>query len=198
MCEPHYTTQSGWWYCWTVSLTRHAKGTLGCPSFPLPSCLSIKVWLKKIQFKQRCLVYPCLHEAEYLTIAIWTPEKILTPDFFVILQALDDARFELIMSKINLIIHEDTKYQKGTLPMRIQKCFAVKVSIWHDVTRVSCDHVSKIKTILHFCFLLRRVTLTYSQALEWNGHLSMQKWWWLNEHSLHCRTVFSDVVKWRV
>ncbi|XP_070186875.1 mutS protein homolog 4-like [Littorina saxatilis] len=44
-------------------------------------------------------------------------------------KALEDARFELIMSKINLIIHEDTKYQKGTLPMRIQKCFAVKPGV---------------------------------------------------------------------
>ena len=45
------------------------------------------------------------------------------------LQTLEDARFELIMSKIKLIIHDDTMYQKGTLPMRTQKCFAVKVGV---------------------------------------------------------------------
>ncbi|XP_076454636.1 mutS protein homolog 4-like [Babylonia areolata] len=44
-------------------------------------------------------------------------------------KTLEDARFELIMSKINLIIHEDTMYQKGTLPMRTQKCFAVKPKV---------------------------------------------------------------------
>ena len=43
-------------------------------------------------------------------------------------QILSDARFVVLIDKINEIIHEDTRYQKGTLNMRTQKCFAVKVS----------------------------------------------------------------------
>ncbi|KAK3612393.1 hypothetical protein CHS0354_031987 [Potamilus streckersoni] len=41
-------------------------------------------------------------------------------------KSLDDPRFETIMSKINIVIHEDTHYQTGALNMRTQKCFAVK------------------------------------------------------------------------
>ena len=44
---------------------------------------------------------------------------------------LDDPYFQIIMDKINVIIHEDTSYQKGCLPMRTQKCFAIKVSNCH-------------------------------------------------------------------
>ena len=32
------------------------------------------------------------------------------------------------MEKIKAVIHDDTRYQKGTLNMRTQKCFAIKVS----------------------------------------------------------------------
>ncbi|XP_014778440.1 mutS protein homolog 4 [Octopus bimaculoides] len=41
-------------------------------------------------------------------------------------KALVDPRIEIMKSKIDSIIHEDTKYQKGVLNMKTQKCFAVK------------------------------------------------------------------------
>lgn len=43
------------------------------------------------------------------------------------LQSLDDGRYALMKAKISSVIHDDTKYQKGMLHMRTQKCFAVKV-----------------------------------------------------------------------
>lgn len=44
-------------------------------------------------------------------------------------QSLDDGRYALMKAKISSVIHDDTKYQKGMLHMRTQKCFAVKVCI---------------------------------------------------------------------
>lgn len=44
-------------------------------------------------------------------------------------QSLDDGRYALMKAKISSVIHDDTKYQKGMLHMRTQKCFAVKVNI---------------------------------------------------------------------
>ncbi|CAI9729270.1 homolog 4-like [Octopus vulgaris] len=44
-------------------------------------------------------------------------------------KALVDPRIEIMKSKIDSIIHEDTKYQKGVLNMKTQKCFAVKPNI---------------------------------------------------------------------
>lgn len=45
-------------------------------------------------------------------------------------ESLNDSRFATIMEKIQTVIHDDTRYQKGTLNMRTQKCFAVKVQAW--------------------------------------------------------------------
>ena len=67
-------------------------------------------------------------------------------------QTLEDARFELIMSKVNLVIHEDTTYQKGTLPMRTQKCFAVKVSTLSFCTAFS-EMSNSILFYFHVCFI---------------------------------------------
>ncbi|XP_027047285.1 mutS protein homolog 4-like [Pocillopora damicornis] len=44
-------------------------------------------------------------------------------------ESLNDSRFATIMEKIQTVIHDDTRYQKGTLNMRTQKCFAVKPHI---------------------------------------------------------------------
>ncbi|CAH3162066.1 unnamed protein product [Porites lobata] len=44
-------------------------------------------------------------------------------------ESLNDNRFATIMEKIQTVIHDDTRYQKGTLNMRTQKCFAVKPHI---------------------------------------------------------------------
>ncbi|PVD38561.1 hypothetical protein C0Q70_01177 [Pomacea canaliculata] len=35
-------------------------------------------------------------------------------------KTLEDPRLQIVLSKINSVVHEDTKYQKGTLPMRTQ------------------------------------------------------------------------------
>ncbi|XP_072025616.1 mutS protein homolog 4-like [Amphiura filiformis] len=45
------------------------------------------------------------------------------------LKSLDDPGFNAILHKIYAVIHDDTHYQKGTLNMRTQKCFAVKPQI---------------------------------------------------------------------
>ncbi|XP_019619725.1 PREDICTED: mutS protein homolog 4-like [Branchiostoma belcheri] len=42
---------------------------------------------------------------------------------------LADPRFGLIMEKIQTVIHDDTRYQRGSLNMRTQKCFAVRPNI---------------------------------------------------------------------
>lgn len=47
----------------------------------------------------------------------------------MIVQTLGDPRFKAIIEKIQEVIHDDTRYQKGTLNMRTQKCFAVKVCV---------------------------------------------------------------------
>ncbi|XP_033098705.1 mutS protein homolog 4-like [Anneissia japonica] len=44
-------------------------------------------------------------------------------------KSLHDSRFELILDKIQTVIHDETRYQKGALNMRTQKCFAVKPNI---------------------------------------------------------------------
>ena len=43
--------------------------------------------------------------------------------------SLQDDRFEIIKKKIQAVIHDDTRHQKGSLNMRTQKCFAVKPNI---------------------------------------------------------------------
>ena len=54
----------------------------------------------------------------------------------------------MIMDKIGEVIHDDTRYQKGTLNMRTQKCFAVKVCIM-DI------NVYQYLTIAYFLTSLR-------------------------------------------
>ncbi|EDO35291.1 predicted protein [Nematostella vectensis] len=49
-----------------------------------------------------------------------------TPLFKAYFESLKDPRFTAIMEKIQSVIHDDTRYQKGALNMRTQKCFAVK------------------------------------------------------------------------
>ncbi|XP_065836479.1 mutS protein homolog 4-like isoform X2 [Oscarella lobularis] len=44
-------------------------------------------------------------------------------------ELLDDPRFIVMMEHIDRIIHDDTHYQRGTLHMITQKCFAVKPNI---------------------------------------------------------------------
>ncbi|XP_022793789.1 mutS protein homolog 4-like [Stylophora pistillata] len=44
-------------------------------------------------------------------------------------ESLNESRFATIIQSIQTVIHDDTRYQKGTLNMRTQKCFAVKPHI---------------------------------------------------------------------
>lgn len=42
---------------------------------------------------------------------------------------LQDPQFAALLDKVNSVIHEDTRYQKGAFNMRTQKCFAVRPNI---------------------------------------------------------------------
>ena len=58
-------------------------------------------------------------------------------------QSLDDGRYALMKAKISSVIHDDTKYQKGMLHMRTQKCFAVKVCIPYSYLNYAITSVYK-------------------------------------------------------
>ena len=53
----------------------------------------------------------------------------LPPYLFQHTQVLDDPRFDIILSKISAVVHDDTHYQKGALNIRTQKCFCLKSGI---------------------------------------------------------------------
>lgn len=50
-------------------------------------------------------------------------------------------------AKISSVIHDDTKYQKGMLHMRTQKCFAVKVGFLFSPVRMSYTLIFLCKDI---------------------------------------------------
>lgn len=52
-------------------------------------------------------------------------------------------------AKISSVIHDDTKYQKGMLHMRTQKCFAVKVGFLFSPLHITMSFV-------HIDFLMQR------------------------------------------
>ncbi|XP_071983700.1 mutS protein homolog 4 isoform X2 [Engystomops pustulosus] len=43
--------------------------------------------------------------------------------------SIDDPRFSLILEKIKTVINDDTRYSRGCLSMRTQKCYAVRPNI---------------------------------------------------------------------
>jgi len=45
----------------------------------------------------------------------------------MVVQILSDSRLTSMLKRITEVIHDDTRYLKGALGMRTQKCFAVKV-----------------------------------------------------------------------
>ncbi|XP_066046760.1 mutS protein homolog 4 isoform X3 [Chamaea fasciata] len=51
--------------------------------------------------------------------------------------SLEDTRFGIMLEKITTVINDDTRYMKGCLSMRTQKCYAVKpnVSEFLDIAR---------------------------------------------------------------
>lgn len=72
------------------------------------------------------------------------------------MQTLSDPRFKKIMEEIQKVIHDDTRYQKGTMNMRTQKCFAIKVGnkiVKHHKEIKDCE--------IKFSFRFERSTLTY-------------------------------------
>ena len=45
----------------------------------------------------------------------------------IVVQILSDVRLNSMLKRIGEVIHDDTRYLKGALGIRTQKCFAVKV-----------------------------------------------------------------------
>lgn len=76
------------------------------------------------------------------------------------LQSLDDGRYALMKAKISSVIHDDTKYQKGMLHMRTQKCFAVKVGFLFLL------YIS----LVHIDFLMQRY---YFKDISYTGKTCM-------------------------
>ncbi|NXD17225.1 MSH4 protein, partial [Nothocercus nigrocapillus] len=52
-----------------------------------------------------------------------------TPLLKAYYSSLEDSRFGIILEKITTVINDDTRYTKGCLNMRTQKCYAVKPNI---------------------------------------------------------------------
>lgn len=44
-------------------------------------------------------------------------------------QILSDAGYIELLEKMTTVLHQDARVCKGTLQMRVQKCFAIKVSL---------------------------------------------------------------------
>ena len=60
---------------------------------------------------------------------------------FLCSQALEDNRFNLLLETIQEVINEDTVVQKGTLNMRTQKVFLVKVFL----LTMLCQYATSVK-----------------------------------------------------
>ncbi|NXF32432.1 MSH4 protein, partial [Nyctibius bracteatus] len=60
-----------------------------------------------------------------------------TPLLKAYYNSLEDTRFGIILEKITTVINDDTRYTKGCLSMRTQKCYAVKpnISEFLDIAR---------------------------------------------------------------
>ncbi|XP_057289940.1 mutS protein homolog 4-like isoform X2 [Hydractinia symbiolongicarpus] len=66
-------------------------------------------------------------------------------------KSLDDNRFKIILDSIHTVIHDETRYQKGTLNMKTQKLFAVKPNVngLLDVARrTHCEVVDDISEMI--------------------------------------------------
>ncbi|XP_072853914.2 mutS protein homolog 4 isoform X4 [Pogona vitticeps] len=58
-----------------------------------------------------------------------TLKSYKTPLLKAYYSSLEDSRFGIILEKIKTVINDDTRYTKGCLNMRTQKCYAVKPNI---------------------------------------------------------------------
>ncbi|XP_040264757.1 mutS protein homolog 4 [Bufo bufo] len=56
-------------------------------------------------------------------------QKCKTPLLQAYYSSIDDPRFNIILEKIKTVINDDTRYTRGCLNMRTQKCYAVKPNI---------------------------------------------------------------------
>lgn len=56
-------------------------------------------------------------------------KKCKTPLLQAYYSSIDDARFNIILEKIKTVINDDTRYTRGCLNTRTQKCYAVKPNI---------------------------------------------------------------------
>ncbi|XP_073400920.1 mutS protein homolog 4 isoform X2 [Dendrobates tinctorius] len=56
-------------------------------------------------------------------------QKCKTPLLQAYYSSIDDPRFHIILEKIKMVINDDTRYTRGCLNMRTQKCYAVKPNI---------------------------------------------------------------------
>ncbi|XP_019848959.1 PREDICTED: mutS protein homolog 4 isoform X2 [Amphimedon queenslandica] len=92
--------------------------------------------VKSAENKINLVIYVkhCLELVISLQDAISTSQNPLLKTFNEI---LSDKRFPDLLQEIQKIVHDDTHYQKGSLNMRAQKCFAVKANLngYLDVAR---------------------------------------------------------------
>ncbi|KAJ8319978.1 hypothetical protein KUTeg_001565 [Tegillarca granosa] len=107
--------------------------------------------------------------------------QMLVPDL-----SLDDPRYNLMMTKISSVIHDDTRYQKGTLNMRTQKCFAVRVVL---VFRHREDIICICNTISDINGLLDVARRTYTEIVDDISQLVSQM---AEDFNLPLRTSYSS------
>ncbi|KAL9955943.1 hypothetical protein ACROYT_G037348 [Oculina patagonica] len=104
-----------------------------------------------------------LELVEPLRLALKDTEAELFKAYY---ESLNDSRFATIMERIQTVIHDDTRYQKGTLNMRTQKCFAVKVLEYYTVYNI----VHFLAVIIHpfvlYKSLLDVARRTYTEIVD--------------------------------
>ncbi|XP_069719915.1 mutS protein homolog 4 isoform X2 [Phaenicophaeus curvirostris] len=88
----------------------------------------LSVLVKTAESKITNLIYlkHTLELVEPLTAAL---RSCNTPLLKAYCSSLEDTRFGTILEKITTVINDDTRYTKGCLSMRTQKCYAVKPNI---------------------------------------------------------------------
>nr|XP_006819740.1 PREDICTED: mutS protein homolog 4-like [Saccoglossus kowalevskii] len=84
--------------------------------------------IKTADSRITCVIYlkHTLELVEPLQAALKDSSNQLFKAYFT---CLGDDRFGAMLEKLQTVIHADTRYQKGALNMRTQKCFAVKPNI---------------------------------------------------------------------
>ncbi|XP_043556003.1 mutS protein homolog 4 [Chiloscyllium plagiosum] len=69
------------------------------------------------------------HTLELVEPLQGTLKTCKTPLLKAYCSSLEDSRFNLILEQIKTVINDDTRYMKGCLNMRTQKCYAVRPNI---------------------------------------------------------------------